>query len=49
MSRLASMVSHRRSQPDVFLDNPPFPLVGAALGLIVVVNVASTIAMLVSA
>ncbi len=35
-------------EPDDFYENPRFPLAGAALGLIAVVNVASAMAMLVS-
>jgi len=46
MSRLISKVSHRQPQPDCILDKPPFPLAGAALGMIAVVNVASVTAML---
>jgi hypothetical protein len=47
MSRLISKVS-RNTEADCFLDNPPFPLAGAALGLIAVVNVASVTATLLS-
>jgi hypothetical protein len=42
MSRL---ISHR---DEFFMDNPPFPLAGAVIGLIAVVNVASVTAMLLS-
>jgi len=48
MSRLISKFSHQPTEPDWFLDNPPFPLAGAAIGLIAVVNVASVTAMLLS-
>ena len=41
-----SKVLHRRTHADAYLDHPPFPLAGAALGLIAVVNVASTMAVL---
>jgi hypothetical protein len=44
MSRLISKV--RGAERDCFLDRPPFPLAGAALGLIAIVNVASVTAML---
>jgi hypothetical protein len=48
MSLLVSR-SHRYSEPDdSFLDNPPFPLAGAAVGLVALVNVASTLVMLLS-
>jgi len=48
MSRLIRKVSHRQAESDGFLDRPPFPLAGAALGMIAVVNVASVTAMLLS-
>ena len=41
------LISLRRC-PDEFLEHPPFPLAGALLGLIAVVNVASTTMMLLS-
>ena len=48
MSRLISKVSHRHNEADCLLGNPPFPLAGAVLGLVAVVNVASVTAMLLS-
>jgi hypothetical protein len=48
MSRLISKGSHHDAEADFFLDNPPFPLAGAAVGLIAVLNVASVTAMLLS-
>ena len=38
----------KRPTHDDFLDNPPFPLAGAAAGLIAVLNVTSTVMMLIS-
>ena len=40
--------SYRDVEPDAFLVNPPFPLVGATLGLIAVVNVTSAMVTLLS-
>ena len=48
MSRLISKASHPDADHGPFTDNPPFPLAGAFLGLIAVVNVASATAMLLS-
>jgi len=48
MSDFISKVSRHRAGPDRFLDNRPFPLIGAAVGLIAVVNVVSAAAMLLS-
>ena len=45
MSGLIRSRPRRNSEPDTFLDNPPFPLAGAAVGLIAVV---ATMAMLMS-
>jgi hypothetical protein len=42
MSRFIS----KRAPHEEILDNPPFPLAGAVLGLLAVVNVASTMATL---
>ena len=46
MSGLIRSRSRRNSEPDTFLDNPPFPLAGAAFGLIAITNVASALTML---
>ena len=48
MSHLFTKLSLRRPEPEAFLDKPPFPLAGAALGMIAVVNVASAVATLLS-
>jgi hypothetical protein len=49
MSRFISKVSRRNSEVDGFIDNPPFPLAGAALGLLAIVNVVSVVTTLMSA
>ena len=48
MSRLLRKGSQADFDRDGFMDNPPFPLAGAAVGLIVVTNIASTMLMLIT-
>jgi len=38
-----STLIRKKSPGDDFLEKPPFPLIGAAAGLIVIVNLASTV------
>ena len=44
-----SKVLHQELEADTYLDRPPFPLAGAALALIAVMNVASAMAVLLTA
>jgi hypothetical protein len=47
MSRLAGTRSHRRSEAQAFFAEAyPFPVVGVAVGLIAIVDVASAVATL---